>query len=134
MNRYNNHSKRIINQSPRDSITRLYPVAVTRVGDKNGDGLIDTTNDPADSETLTYDDQGREKRGIDSDWGNTLGEALIVSNARVDANVAVYDAADRQIQVIDAAGNATLGRITSYKGKGGLEFRPTRGISKVIFA
>lgn len=39
--------------------------------------------------------------------GNLIGEALTVANTRVDSRVAVYDDADRQVQVIDAAGNAT---------------------------
>jgi RHS repeat-associated protein len=130
----------------------LYPVALTRTGDKTGDGI----DDAADSETLAYDDQGRETRGIDGAWqvvqreydsvdrvkratdglghwrdyqydanGNVIGESLTVSNARVDSSVAVYDDADRQIQVIDAAGNATrmeydpagnLARITDPDG------------------
>jgi len=113
---------------------RLYPVAVARSGDKTGDGI----DDAIDSETLVYDDQGRETRGIDGDWqvvqreydsvdrviratdalghwrdyqydanGNLINEALTVANARVDSRVAVYDDADRQVQVINAAGNAT---------------------------
>ncbi|WP_298609873.1 RHS repeat-associated core domain-containing protein [uncultured Thiobacillus sp.] len=130
----------------------LYPVAIARSGDKTGDGI----DDAPDSETLAYDDQGRETRGIDGAWqvvqreydsvdrvkratdalghwrdysfdanGNLIGEALTVANARVDSRVAVYDDADRQIQVIDAAGSATrmeydpagnLARITDPDG------------------
>ncbi|MHB1260034.1 MAG: hypothetical protein ACYCY4_16990, partial [Thiobacillus sp.] len=130
----------------------LYPVAIARSGDKTGDGV----DDAIDSETLVYDDQGRETRGIDGDWqvvqreydavdrvkratdalghwrdysfdanGNLINEALTVANARVDSRVAVYDDADRQVQVIDAAGNATrmeydpagnLARITDPDG------------------
>ncbi|MES2369766.1 MAG: RHS repeat-associated core domain-containing protein [Pseudomonadota bacterium] len=130
----------------------LYPVAIARSGDKTGDGV----DDAIDSETLVYDDQGREIRGIDGDWqvvqreydavdrvkratdalghwrdysfdanGNLINEALTVANARVDSRVAVYDDADRQVQVIDAAGNASrmeydpagnLARITDPDG------------------
>ncbi len=125
---------------------RLYPVAVARSGDKTGDGI----DDAIDSETLVYDDQGRETRGIDGDWqvvqreydsvdrviratdalghwrdyqydanGNLINEALTVANARVDSRVAVYDDADRQVQVIDAAGNATRMEIRSGRQRKG---------------
>ncbi|MBC2731947.1 DUF6531 domain-containing protein, partial [Thiobacillus sp.] len=125
----------------------LYPVAIARSGDKTGDGV----DDAIDSETLVYDDQGRETRGIDGDWqvvqreydsvdrvkratdalghwrdysfdanGNLIGEALTVANARVDSRVAVYDDADRQVQVIDAAGNATR-----------MEYDPAGNLSRI---
>ena len=115
----------------------LYPVAVSRVGDKTGDGIVDA-NDPADVEALAFDDQGRETRGIDGDWqivqrqfdgvdrvtratdalgqwrdyqydanGNPISETLVAGNAQIDSNSAQYDAADRRIQSLDAAGNAS---------------------------
>ena len=114
--------------------SNLYPVSVSRSGDKTGDGV----DDAADSETLAYDDQGRETRGIDADWqlvqrqydavdrviratdalgqwrdyaydanGNPVEETLTVGNARVDSASAVYDGADRRVQSLDAAGNAS---------------------------
>ena len=125
----------------------LYPVAIARSGDKTGDGV----DDAIDNETLVYDDQGRETRGIDGDWqvvqreydtvdrvkratdalghwrdysfdanGNLINEALTVANARVDSRVAVYDDADRQVQVIDAAGNATR-----------MEYDPAGNLSRI---
>ena len=82
-----------------------------------------------------YDSVDRVKRATDAlgQWrdyqhdanGNVIGEALTVGNTRVDSRVAVYDDADRQVQVIDAAGNATymeydpagnLARITDPDG------------------
>ncbi len=64
----------------------LYPVAVARSGDKTGDGI----DDAIDSETLVYDDQGRETRGIDGAWQVVQRE---------------YDSVDRVIRATDALGH-----------------------------
>lgn len=39
--------------------------------------------------------------------GNPIEETLTVNNARIDSASAVYDGADRRVQSLDAAGNAT---------------------------
>jgi RHS repeat-associated protein len=114
----------------------LYPVAVTRRADRNGDGLIGS--DEADSATLSHDSLGRLTFGIDADWrpitadydaadrvirasdtlgylrdyqydanGNRILEQLIVNGQLIESLAAQYDLADRRELVLDAAGHAT---------------------------
>lgn len=46
--------------------TEAYPSAVTRCGDKDGDGQI--SDDPCDTATLSYDSLGRLEQGVRGDW------------------------------------------------------------------
>ena len=114
----------------------LYPVSVTRRGDKNGDGVISA--DEFDSAALEYDTLGRLKVGIDKSWhpitlnydsvnrvtsasdptgrtrnyafdsnGNRVHEELVANGNLADSATWQYDLSDRRSLAIDAAGNAT---------------------------
>lgn len=74
-----------------NNVTGLNAVTLTRSGDKNGDGLIDS-NDTSDVATLSYDSLGRVKPGLDEAWYTT--------------NVTEYDEVDRVVKATDAAGRA----------------------------
>ncbi|MCL5802140.1 MAG: hypothetical protein M1283_06495 [Gammaproteobacteria bacterium] len=65
----------------------LYPVSVTRLGDKDGDGVIGAGE--ADTATLVFDSLGRQKQGIDASWHTVNAE---------------YDPVDRAIRASDGAG------------------------------
>lgn len=71
-----------------NNVIGLNAVAVTRKGDKNGDGVIDNTE--SDTATLVYDSLGRVKTGINADWEQTKFE---------------YDDVDRIKKATDALGN-----------------------------
>ncbi len=66
----------------------LNVTAITRYGDKNGDGVI-AAGEFDTSPTLSYDSLGRVKNGINADWYATQ---------------MVYDSVDRVTQATDALG------------------------------
>ncbi|MDD5035618.1 MAG: hypothetical protein PHE55_12760, partial [Methylococcaceae bacterium] len=63
----------------------LYPVSLTRHGDRTGDGIADLPDDVASY--LVYDNLGRPRTGIDGDWQMVR---------------TVYDADDKLIRANDA--------------------------------
>jgi RHS repeat-associated protein len=71
-----------------NNVQGLNAVSITRMGDKNGDGIIDSSE--YDAATLLYDSLGRLKAGINSDWEQTQF---------------VYDDVDRVVRATDALGN-----------------------------
>lgn len=71
-----------------NNVSGLNGVTMTRLGDKNGDGIIAT--DEFDTATLSYDGLGRVRSGIDDDWQPTRFE---------------YDEVDRVVRGTDATGN-----------------------------
>ncbi|MFA6094298.1 MAG: DUF6531 domain-containing protein [Candidatus Paceibacterota bacterium] len=115
----------------------LYPTQVSRLGDKNGDGLINAS-DSADTATLAYDAQGRPNQGIDADWqatqyqydadgratsatdalgqvrklafdgnGRSIANELQVGQRLWDSAYQAYDSAGRLQTALDAGGNAS---------------------------
>ncbi len=116
----------------------LYPTGISRLGDKNGDGLINTS-DPADSRSLVYDPLGRVLTGINADWhithftydvlgrivtgsdalgqtrnytydanGNLIEQKLEIEGTVWDKTSWQYDLSDRRIEATDNAGAQTL--------------------------
>ena len=113
---------------------KLYPIGISRAGDKNGDGLIDA----ADEKPLVYDKLGRVTTSIDADWqttnftydllgrvttgtdqvgqtrtykydanGNLIEQKLVIGSTVWDTSTWQYDLADRKINTTDSAGAAT---------------------------
>lgn len=120
----------------------LYPIRITRSGDKNGDGLINAS-DPPDSVAVAYDELGRLITGIDPAWhvqtftydlmdrrssgtdaagkqrsysydrnGNMVEEKLIIGGTTYDQTQFEFDASDRLVRAT-AMGNGTGGARTS---------------------
>ncbi len=116
----------------------LYPTGISRLGDKNGDGLINAS-DPADSRSLVHDALGRVLTGIDADWhvthftydvldrivtgsdalgqtrnytydanGNLVEQKLEIAGTVWDRTSWQYDLSDRRIAATDNAGAQTL--------------------------
>jgi RHS repeat-associated protein len=86
----------------------LYATAITRRGDKDGDGVIGATE--ADSALLGHDAFGRATHGITADWYPT---AL------------TYDAADRVVTFTDRLGNV---RRRGYDANGNTVFESLPGV------
>jgi RHS repeat-associated protein len=117
-----------------NTVQGLNAVAVTRRGDKNGDGAIDGAE--LDNATLGYDALGRVTTGLRPDWyatqavydavdrvtratdavgqlrdlaydanGNVLRESLTVGGTLWDERKYGYDMSDRRISAADAAGH-----------------------------
>ncbi len=70
--------------------SQLYATQIERCGDKNGDGVIDGTNDPCDIAALTHDSLGRLTAGV---------------NGRFEPVDYRYDELNRLVRGTDAIGN-----------------------------
>lgn len=115
----------------------LYPTGISRLGDKNGDGIIDAS-DPADSRSLVFDTLGRVFTGVDKDWqvtnftydlldrvatgtdgvgrvrnyaydpnNNLIEQKLQIGSTIWDRSTWQYDLSDRKIAATDNAGAKT---------------------------
>lgn len=87
-----------------NNVTGLNPVSLTRTGDKDGNGTLDT----ADVATQTFDSLGRLKTGIDASWY----AVAVTEYDEVDRIARQTDALGRTLEAdFDANGNQTEARI-----------------------